>query len=200
MLKVVSRKSLLLLGVVLASCAFVVPSVASAASWFPVGTSLGRLDWNNFGFSMPAIAFGMTCAQSPFSLTVDSAAVATITGANFVNCHGDSGFGLGCTTTTTGTFPWRVTVPDTTHVIVHVDADVSFETTPGTPNECSVTGTQIRFTGAATASFTSGAAGTRTFDFGTGVAGGFVADFDGGSIPAVLRGRAVATGLLNVIM
>ena len=34
MLKMVSKKSMLLLGVVMALCAFVLPSVASAASWF----------------------------------------------------------------------------------------------------------------------------------------------------------------------
>ena len=44
MLKIVSKKSMLLLGAALTLCAFVLPSVASAASWTPVGTTDGRLD------------------------------------------------------------------------------------------------------------------------------------------------------------
>ena len=43
MLKMVSKKSMLLLGAVMALCAFVLPSVASAASWSPLNTE-GRLD------------------------------------------------------------------------------------------------------------------------------------------------------------
>ena len=42
MLKMVSKNGMLLLGAVLALCAFVLPSVASATSWSPVGTTDGR--------------------------------------------------------------------------------------------------------------------------------------------------------------
>jgi hypothetical protein len=204
MLKMVSKKSLLLLGAVLALCAFVLPSVASAASWAPVGTTDGRIDSGNLGFSInvPA-ASGSVCSASSFSVTVDSASVATITGGSFANCHGDLGASVGCTTTATGTnFPWRVTVPDTTDIIIHgVDIDVYFETTPGTLGECGQTGLQTRLTGAVTASFTPGAAGNRTFDFTSGVAGAFRAHLSVGlTVNAFARGRAVATGLLNVVM
>jgi hypothetical protein len=202
MLKMVSKKSVLLLGAVLALCAFVLPSVASAASWAPVGTTDGRIDSGNLGFSLPINGSGSFCTASSFNVTVDTAAVATITSASFANCHGDLGGGVGCTTTATGTnFPWRVTVPDTTDIIIHgVDIDVYFETTPNTLNECPQTGANIRLTGTVTASFTPGAAGNRTFDFGSTLPG-FTAHIPGvGTVGAVARGRAVATGLLNVVM
>src|SRR4051812_28423857 len=102
MLKIFSKKSVLLLGAVLASCAFVVPSVASAASWSPVGTTDGRIDSANFGFSLPALGSASGCGATSFGVTVDSAAVATITSASFSRCIGDLGFGSGCTLTATG--------------------------------------------------------------------------------------------------
>jgi hypothetical protein len=205
MLKMVSKNSLLLWGAVLALCAFVLPSVASAASWAPVGTTDGRIDSGNLGFSIApgGVGSGSFCTASSFNVTVHSAAVATITSASFANCHGDLGASSGCTITATGTnFPWRVTVPDTTDIIIHgVDIDNYFETTPGTLNECAQTGLTVRLTGTVTASFTPGAAGNRTFDFGSGLSPAFTAHIPGaGSFNAAPRGRAVATGLLNVVM
>ena len=44
MLKMVSKKSMLLLGAVMALCAFVLPSAPSVASWTPVGLGRARLD------------------------------------------------------------------------------------------------------------------------------------------------------------
>jgi hypothetical protein len=191
MLKMVSEKSMLLLGVVMALCAFVLPSVASAGSWSPVGTSDGRLDSADLGFSVPAVGSGTACTASMFS----------ITGASFANCHG-VGAGVGCTTTATGTnFPWRMTPTDTTRIEIHgLDIDVWFETTPGTLNECVHTGTNIRLTGTVVASFTPGAPGARTFDF-NGAAGSFthVAGVDI-TLPSVLTGSATPTNLVNFLM
>jgi hypothetical protein len=202
MLKMVSKKSMLLLGAVMALCAFVLPSVASAASWAPVGTTDGRIDSANLGFSVgPPLNSGSSCRVSSFSVTVHSAAVATITGGSFAGCHGDVGLGVGCTTTATGTnFPWRVTPVDTTRIEIHgVDIDVHFETTPGTLNECATNGNNIRLTGTVIASFTPAAGPpNRRFDFEG--ATGLFADVAGASFPAAARGSAVATGLLNVIM
>ena len=198
MLKMVSKKSMLLLGAVMALCAFVLPSVASAASWTPVGTTDGRLDSSNFGFSIPAIVSGTSCTATTFSITVDSAAVATVTGASLANCHGDVGSGVGCTLTTAGTgFPWRATAVDTTNVQIHgMDLDIYFETTPGTLNECANTGLQIRLTGTATASFTPSG---RIADLSG--ATGLTAHVPGvGTLPVVGRGFGVATGLLNLLM
>ena len=196
------KKSVLLLGAVLALCAFVLPSVASAASWSPASTSGGRIDSSNIGFSIPATGSGSSCTSSTFSVTVHSAAVATITGASFNNCHGDVGSGVGCTTTAVATnLPWRATAINTTDIILHgVDIDVSFETTPNTPNECTNTGLNIRLTGSVTASFTPNAVATaRRFDFGPG-GSGFFAHVPGvGTLSAVARGQATPTGLLNVL-
>jgi hypothetical protein len=200
MLKMVWKKSMLPLGAVLALCAFVLPSVASAASWAPVGTTDGRIDSGNLGFSS-AFLFGMSCTSSTLSVSVDSAAVATITSASFANCHGDIGSNVGCTQTWVGTnFPWRVTPVDTSRIEIHgVDIDVSFEATPGTLNECANAGFNFRWTGTTIASFTPGAAGARTFDFNGGT--GLFAHIPGlGTVGFTLRGTAVPTGLLNVIM
>jgi hypothetical protein len=202
MLKMVSAKSTLLLGVVMALCAFVLPAAASAGSWSHVGTTDGRFDSGNLGFSVPAVGAGAACTASTLSVTVHSAAVATITGASFVNCHGNVGSAFGCTTTATGTnFPWRVTPTDTTRIEIHdLDIDVRFETTPGTLNECVHTGANIRLTGTVVASFTpSDVAFSRRFDF-TGSTGLFTHIPGLGTLPAAMTGNATPTNLLNIIM
>ena len=198
MLKMISKKSMLLLGAVLALCAFVLPSGASAASWTPVGTTDGRIDSGNFGFSIPLAGTGTSCTSSTFSVTVDSATVATVTNVSINNCHGDVGSGIGCTLTTTVTgTPWRATALDTTNVQIHgLDLDIYFETTPGTLGECANTGLQMRATGTATASFTPGG---KIADF-LGATGLTVHIPGVGSLPAVGRGSASATGLLNILM
>ena len=202
MLKRVLRKSALLLGVVLALCAFVLPSVAPAASWSPVGTSDGRIDTSNLGFSLPALNSGSSCDSTSIGITVDSATVATITSASFANCRGDIGNTIGCTQTAVGTnFPWRVTALTTTNIQIHgVDIDIYFETTPGTLNECSRTGIQLRLTGTASGViFTPGPVGSRRFDFNG--ATGLVGHLPGvGTVPLVPHGSGLATGLLNVVL
>ncbi|MET0604810.1 MAG: hypothetical protein ABW167_22710 [Baekduia sp.] len=201
MLKMVSKKSMLLLGAVLALCAFALPSVASAASWSPVGTTDGRIDTSQLGFSVPALATGSSCESTSISVVVDSAAVATITGASFANCHGNIGGAVGCTQTAVGTnYPWRVTALTTSSIQIHgVDIDINYETTPGTLNECANTGLNLRLTGTTAVSFTPGAAGSRTVDFGG--ATGLVTHIPGvGTVPLAARGSGTATGLLNVIM
>lgn len=202
MLKMVLKKIMLLLGVVLALCAFVLPSVSSAASWSPGGTVDGRIDSGNLGWSITLINGGASCTSSTFSVSVDTAFVATITNGTFANCHGDTGGSVGCTITSVGTFPspWRMTAFNTSDIIIdEVDIDVSFEQTPGTLGECPQVGLNIRLTGRVTASFTPGAVGARRLDFGPPTTG-FFAHFPGvGSLPAVARGQATATGLLNIL-
>ena len=94
------------------------------------------MDSSSLGYSIPATGSGTSCTSTQFSVSVDSAAVATITGASFQNCHGDVGSFVGCTLTWVSTgLPWRMTPVTTTDVIIHgIDIDVSFETTPGTLN------------------------------------------------------------------
>ena len=196
MLKKVSKKSLLLFGVVMALCAFVLPSMASAASWFPIGTT-GRIDSGNLGFSITALNSGSTCNQTTFHVLVHNAQLATITAASFVDCHGDVSGSVGCTTTAVGTnFPWRATPVNTTAIQIHgVDIDVSFETTPNTPNECANTGLNIRLTGTVTASYTPTA---HRFDF-LGATGLFAHLGALNGVATVARGNATPTGLLNVL-
>jgi hypothetical protein len=200
MLKMVSEKSMLLLGVAMALCAFALPSVASAGSWSPVGTTDGRIDSGNLGFSVPAVNGGTACTASTFSVTVHSGARATITGASFANCHANVGLSVGCTTTATGTnFPWQLTPTNTTRIEIHgLDIDVSFETTPGTLDECAYTGTNIQLTGTVIASFTPGP--PRTFDFNG--ATGLFTHIPGvnATFPTATTGSATPTGLLNFFM
>jgi hypothetical protein len=200
MMKMVVKKSVLLLGVVLALCAFTLPSVASAASWSPAGTTDGRIDVSTFGFSNPVPGWGMSCAATSFGVTVDSAAVATITSASFVNCYGDLGALRGCTVTAVGTnFPWRTTAVTTTNIQIDgFDVDLGFETTAGTLDECAFNGLQAWWTRTLTSSFTPGAAGSRTFDFKGGA--NQLLHFPGSvTMVAVMRGSGVATGLLNIL-
>ena len=127
---------------------------------------MGGLDSSNLGFSIPAMNSGGACGASTFSVTVDTATVATVTGV----------FSRIATATSVahwlhydwfGTnLPWQATAVDTTHIQIHgLDIDVSPVTTPGTLNECADSGLNMRLTGTVTASFTPGAAGSRTADF-----------------------------------
>ncbi len=198
MLKMVSKKSMLLLGVVMALCAFVLPSVASAASW----TGSGNIDSGDLGFSSAAIGSGWACTATSFSVTVHNGAVATITGGAFRNCHGKLGSGVGCTLTWTGTgFPWRATPVTTSNIQIHgVDIDVSFEQTPGTLAECGTQGAQLRLQGTVTASFTPNATpASRRFDFtgATGLTGTIAPATPFGAV--ALQGQAAPTGTLNVL-
>ena len=194
------KKSMLLLGSVLALCAFVLPSVASAASWSPVGTTDGRIDSGNLGFSIAGPS-GSSCTASSFTGVVHTASVATITGASFANCHSNLGAGVGCTTTATGTnFPWRLTPTDTTRIEIHgVDIDVYFETTPGNPGGCAQTGLNLRLTGTLIASFTPGP--PRVFDFnGASGLSAHIGPPSNVTLAMSTRGQATTTGLLNVLM
>ncbi|MET0601124.1 MAG: hypothetical protein ABW167_03965 [Baekduia sp.] len=195
MLKMVSKKSLLLFGVVLALAAFVLPSVASAAGFEPVGT--GTIDSGNLGFSVPAINSGLFCTSSQFHMQVHSTTVATITASRIANCHGSVGASVGCTTTWTGTgFPWVATAESTHNIIIHnVNIHVVFETTPGTLNECANTGLTLRLTGSLALQYTAAA---HTFDFTSGST--FVGHFPGpATFPLVLFGSLTPTGALRVI-
>ena len=199
-MKKVSKESVLLFGVVLALSALVMPSMASAASWSPVGTTDGRMDSSDLGFFAPALNSGSVCRAVSFNITVDNAAVATVTAASFGNCVGNAGSFLGCTLTATGTnFPWRATATATHNIQIHgVDIDVAFEPLPGTAaSHCANNGVQVRLTGTVTnATFTPSG---RRIDFGN--AHGLTAhvQIPAVSVPAVPTGSVGLTGLLNVL-
>jgi hypothetical protein len=128
-MKKFSKKGILLFAGAMALCAFMLPSVASAASWGTVGTE-HTLTSTNLGFTSPANG-GVTsqCSNSSFTADVRSAANLTITSGTFANCT-SSGPGIGdCVTTSRGTnFPWFATGTSTTNVqLERVVVDVFFE-------------------------------------------------------------------------
>jgi hypothetical protein len=124
-----SKKGAVVFGAVLAVCAFVVPSMASAASWGVVGSE-HTLTATDLGFLVNLGAsgtIGTTCKDSSFTVTVGSAAALEITTASFNNCTGQGTLGTGCPATAKGTnFPWTVTGITTTNVQIHgVDIDAN---------------------------------------------------------------------------
>jgi hypothetical protein len=151
-MKKFSAKSGLLFGVMLAVCAFVVPSMASAASWSGLGTH--QLFSPNLSFQavLNGQNSGSSCADSRFDADVVNAAVVEITGARFLNCTGTLA-AADCTATPTGAnFPWTATARLTTDIQIHqVDVSVLFETKPGgAPGSCAQEGLTVRVTGTLT--------------------------------------------------
>lgn len=130
----------LLFAAAMAVCAFVMPTLAPAASWGPIGSE-HTLDSPNLAFT--STQFGgsaiASCRTSRFTGDVRSAAILTITSAVFSDCTASSIGGFGdCTMTWVGTrFPWVATAPTTTNIQIH---DIHFEVTytdiPGSPGSC----------------------------------------------------------------
>ncbi len=138
-MKTLSQKSrLLLLGVPLAVCAFVVPTTASAATWQTGGSVTHRLSSPNFTFNTlvpttdPDTTLGGSCGITEFDADVASASTIEITGVSFDGCRG-TGIGSDCTLTATATqLPWTMTAPTTTTIQIHgIRFDLTFETGPG---------------------------------------------------------------------
>ena len=147
---------------------------------------------------------GSFCTSTQFNVTVDSAALATISGACFRELPRFCWLvALVALLTWVGTnFPWRATAVTTTNIHIDgIDIDISFEQTPGTLDECVNQGLNIRLTGTVTASFTPNATATaRRFDFNGGPAG-FVSHIS--LVPrtfvTAVVGQVTPTGLLNVL-
>lgn len=154
-MKTLPRKSALLFGAMLAVCAFAVPSMASAASWSPVGTT-HRLFMSDLVFKTfqgpPDITIALSCTATEFDADVVSASTIEITNGSFQNCRGlPGGVTENCTVTVTGTrFPWTMTAPTTTNIQIHgIDADLTFEHPPGA-NSCNTGGLRTTWTGTLT--------------------------------------------------
>jgi hypothetical protein len=154
-MKKLSQRSVLLFGVMLVVCAFV-PSMASAASWFQVGTT-HQLFSPNLGFlahtsplSGPA---GAACNASEFDADVVNTNTLEITDGRFVDCHGVAGTQTAnCTATSVGTnFPWTATATSTTNIQIHgVRIDILFANTPGNATNCLGAGAKSLLTGTLT--------------------------------------------------
>jgi hypothetical protein len=201
MLKKVSKKSLLLLGAVLALCAFAMPSMASASSW--IGS--GDIHSGNVGFqSFGAIPLTWACNAVTFGTLRHSASVLTITTASFSRCHGSGGAATGCTITYTGTrFPWTATAVSTSNIQIHgVHIDVRFETTPPAGSTaCALNGNEVTLTGTLGLGIglqTTWTPGSRTVDFTATT--GLTGHAPGVALNTLVNGSAVATGTLNIAM
>lgn len=132
-MRTLSQKSVLLFGVVLAMCAFVMPSMASAASWTSPGTHLLSSPNLQFKGLIGAVdqTLGAICTNTQFDSDVISGAQMNITGARFVNCIG-TGIAAGCTATPSGAkFNWTATPVATDNIVVEgVHVTVIYEQSP----------------------------------------------------------------------
>jgi hypothetical protein len=123
-MKKLSQRSLLLFGVMLVVCALV-PSMASAASWFQVGTTHQLFS--------PNLQF--TAHMSPFPGEVGWQCNASEFEADVVSTMGTN-------------FPWTATATSTTDIQIHrISVDILFENTPGNPSACPALGAKSLLTG-----------------------------------------------------
>jgi hypothetical protein len=138
-MKMFSQKGVLLFGVMLAVCAFM-PSLASAASWSPIGGADHSLFSSNLSFTntFPVIGqVGWGCNRTEFTSSVVSTNTIEITATGFADCMGTLGNSQCTLTATGGNFPWTATATSTTNVQIHgVDITLVFENTPGNANAC----------------------------------------------------------------
>jgi hypothetical protein len=147
-----SQKGALLFGVMLVVCAFV-PSMASAETWSPVGTTHQLFSPNlSFTFTGPvATPFGWRCNGAELDADVASTNTLVVTAARFNDCMGLLAE-TACTVTPVATgLPWTVTATATDNVQIHnVNVNVAFENTPGTPNGACAFPTTSNMTGTLT--------------------------------------------------
>jgi hypothetical protein len=144
MLKKLSKKSFLLIGAAMVLAAFVMPSMASAVVWEPLGSE-HTLDSSNLSFVVGgALPAGSACAISQFTLDVRSTTTLTITSATFDNCTGTGANGTGCVTTAKATkLPWTATATSTDNIQIHgVHVDVSFAS-----GNCTLVNNNVTLTG-----------------------------------------------------
>jgi hypothetical protein len=157
-MKKLSQRSVLLFGVMLVVCALVpsMASMASAASWFQVGTT-HQLFSPNLAFTAHTSPLGggagWQCNASEFDADVVNTNTLEITDGRFVDCHGLVGTVIAnCTVTSVPTnFPWTATATSTTDIQIHgIRVDILFENTPGNANSCSGLGAKSLWTGTLT--------------------------------------------------
>lgn len=147
MLKKLSKKSVLLFAAALSLAAFVMPSVASAASWGVVG-STHDLTSSDLRFTNHDGSLGSSCALAALHANVASAGTLTVQSGAFTGCMGTGSVGVACTTTPVGTFPWQATGITTTNIQIHnVVVNVVYETTPGNATPCAIPGAVVTLTG-----------------------------------------------------
>jgi hypothetical protein len=145
-MKKFSKKGVLLFAAAMALCAFVMPSMASAASWGVIGTE-HTLTSPDIGFINDGAGVTSMCTNASFTIDVSTAAALEITNGSFTGCTA-SGASIGaCTATSTGTnFPWTATAVTTSNIQIHgVNINVFFEGAG-----CGAAGQTLRITGTLT--------------------------------------------------
>jgi hypothetical protein len=208
-MKKFSKKGVLLFAGAMAVCAFVMPSMASAASWGPVGLST-VLHSSNIGFTSTSPVFGRvssSCTRSSFTAHVVTATNLNITTASFGgHCIGvfpDVANAPTCTATTNTTLlPWRGTAVTTSDIEIHgINIDITFENTPGNTS-CSaspVNDSKVLITGRLTGGQWNGnAVGQRSVTFANDP--GLIAHALGTATTsqALVSGTIASTGALTV--
>jgi hypothetical protein len=172
-MKKFSKKGVVLFAGVMAVCAFVMPSMASASSWGTVGTehTLHSPDIE-FTTTVPLVGdVTSQCTNSTFTVDVRTAAALTVTSATFRNCTA-TGPTIGtCTVTATAnpspTPDWNVTGITTSSITIdNLDVVVAFENTIGTSDCTRVLGASVTLTGTlGGGQWTGNAAGQRAAVF-----------------------------------
>jgi hypothetical protein len=167
LMKKLSKKGVLLFAGAMALCAFVLPSVASAASWGVVGTH-HTLDTPNIGFTSP-LAGGTTssCTRSSLTTRVASAQNLEITSGSFGGlCTFETVSAGRCTLTAVPTrFPWTATATTTTNLQIHgFHIDARLDHIPGAGASCGLNGAEFTVTGTLTGGIWTGNA-SHTMDF-----------------------------------
>ena len=196
-MKVLSQRGLLLFGVMLVVCVFV-PSMASAASWSPIGVTR-QLFSSNLAFTATgAVQAGSICNASEFDADVVSANTIEITSGVFTRCHGQFA-AVNCTVTPQGTnFPWTATATSTTNLQIHgVNVDVLFENTVGNPTPCALLGVKLLLTGTLTGGAWDPASNSIELTHDHGLADHQIVPAGGGTAQAFVTGtiRDTVTGV-----
>lgn len=203
-MKKLSKKGLLLFAGPIAVGAFLLPSMASASSWGPVG-SHHVLDSPDFGFTSVIAGVGATssCTSSSFTARVVSAADLSISGGSLGGFCTAIGGAIGTCTVTTATtgFPWRATAVTTSNIQIHgIHSDYVFENAPGLGNSCpGLVGFKMTITGTVIGGrWTGNGAGQHSLDF-VNAAGLVSHSALGNNVPIAVRAFVADTqGTLTV--
>jgi hypothetical protein len=149
------KKGILLFAGALAVCAFVLPSMTSAASWSPIAGSDHVIDSPNLGLTSVVGGAGLTasCTSSSFTAVVVNAQDLQIRAGAFGGCTASGAFVGDCTYTATPTgFPWTATGVTTSNIQIHgIHIDLTFEDMPARPGSCTnLNGGKLTVTGTLT--------------------------------------------------
>jgi hypothetical protein len=210
-MKKFSKKGVLLFAAAMALCAFVLPSMASAASWTPAGGADQRLDSADLGYTFTSSVFGQfvsSCTRSSLTGQVVSGQTMNITAALFGgHCvgifPGVGGGGATCTLTLAPTnLPWQATATTTTNIQIHnIRIDLTYEDTPGDPR-CSgvgLAGRSLIITGTLRNGVWTGGNDRRIiYSNAEGLVTHSAATGEN-NLPITVRGTFTSTGTLNVL-